>query len=141
MSNIVAARKAYARINELNKVSVGPGAETAANAAGVMTGTTVLTGDRVLASGAISSLCFQRKWTGTPTGTFTYEGSNDEDPDANPQVGWVAVTPDTAGANPAGGASGNVTLFKNPPMRWYHEIYTNSGGAGVLISIAEGKGA
>ena len=129
----------YRNVSDLNQVSVGPGALTAANRAGVMTGTAVLTGDRILASGAVNSLSFQRKWTGTPTGAFTYQASNDQDPDNNPIAGWVAVTPDTAGTAPAGGASGNATIFKNPVFRWYQEIYTNSAGAGVLVSVAEGK--
>jgi hypothetical protein len=136
-----AANIGYRNIKEHNQVVIGPGAQTPANVAGVMTGVAVLTGDRVLANGATTSLSFQNTWTGTPTGAFTYQGSNDADPDNAPIAGWMTVVPDVVGAAPAGGASGNVSVFKVPPMRWYRQIYTNTGGVGVLVSIAEGKGA
>lgn len=135
------SRRGFSRVNEINARVVGP--KNGSAPGGVMTGVAVITSDRVLASGVGAGGClsFQNAFTGTPTGAFTYEGSNDNDPDSAPVCGWIAQTPTVAGANPAGAAGGSVSVFVNPPMRWYRQKYTNSGGAGVLNTMAEAKGA
>lgn len=137
MAAIKERRRSYSNVNELNQDVFGG----ESGVAGAMASTNVITSAPVLASGANTSLSFQNIWTGTPTGTFSYEGSNDVDPINNAVVGWSAVTPDVAAVNPAGAAGGTVAVFKVPYYRWYREKYTNASGAGTLTAIAEGKGA
>lgn len=127
-------RRSYARVNELNIDVVGG----ESGVAGTMSGN--ITSAPVLASGASASVSFQNIFTGTPTGTFTYQGSNDIDPINNAITGWTTVTPDVAPTNPAGAGGNTTAAFKVPYYRWYRQVYTAGGGAGTLITIAEGKG-
>lgn len=101
-----------------------------------------MTGTNVLLSPAIDTTMidmsgFEFQWTGTPTGTFQFEVSNQYDPINNPNAVFVAqagvFTP--ALANPAGGNSSQLcalSLISAIPFHYFRLRYTNSAGSGVL---------
>lgn len=102
-------------------------------AAGVMTGTTVIT------SGWVScldfqQLSFQAQWTGTPTGAFSFEVTNDLDPAVKTVAGATVLTPPASfsAGNPAGALGSFGFEFSPLPYRWVRIKYTNASGAGSL---------
>lgn len=113
---------------------------------GVMTGAAVITGPWVKIKKSVRP-SFQAKWTGTPTGLFSFEVSNDENPNAvtgNNLLGASAYVNPTVGplVQPVG-AAGNWAAdwgASPPPYVWIRPKYTNSGGAGVLNMGFCGKG-
>ena len=89
----------------------------------------------------LHALALQFVFTGTPTGTFTVQGSLDYCMDNvhTPNAGtWTALNIDPAPV--ASGASGNILIdlvaFGAP---YIQVIYTSSGGAGTLNVMASGK--
>lgn len=110
--------------------------------AGVMTGVAVLTSGWVYCLDQ-QQLSFQAQWTGTPTGVFTFEISNDADPNVKTVVGATALTLPAAftGGNPVGAAGSFGFEFGPLPYRWVRMKYTNSGGAGALNVAVAGWGS
>jgi hypothetical protein len=105
-----------------------------------MTGTSVITGDTILL-GSATFVSFQAVWTGTPTGLFSFEASNDVG-SGNP-TNWTTLTvPATFVApanNPAGSAGSFIFEFALVSFRWVRPKYTNASGTGTLFVTAELK--
>jgi P pilus assembly chaperone PapD len=93
------------------------------------------------------------KWTGNPTGTITWEASNQYHPITNPGATFIQI--DNAFVqriggvnNPAGSANSymaNVNLFGSQTVaalgaRWVRMRYVNSGGAGPLDAWFSAEG-
>ncbi len=81
-------------------------------------------------------LSLQLAWTGTPTGTFTVQGSDKEIPNEASDTDWYSITPTQAPSNPAGSAaatSGRVNEFNS---RWKRIKYVNASGSGTLTGYA-----
>jgi len=111
--------------------------------AGVMTGTTVITGTwcKVKKSPKCS---FQAKWTGTPNGTFAFDVSDDENPNAatgDDVLGPTRLTLPAAftAGNPAGSPSSFMFEFETY-WAWIRPIYTNASSTGTLNVGFVGKG-
>lgn len=108
--------------------------------AGVMTGTNTITSK---ATNVIykDTIGIELEWTGTPTGTFQFQGSLDYNPGL-PQTGgtanagnWVNIPVVDAAGNPiaASGTAGNALIkLDEAEYPWVQVVYTNSSGAGVL---------
>src|SRR5712672_783860 len=97
-----------------------------------MIGVVLLTGSRQLIE-QLRGCSFQAKWTGTPTGTFTFEISNDVDPDASTAVaGWTTYSAPAsfASGNPTGAAGSFGFEFEPITFKWIRPKYLNSAGAG-----------
>lgn len=106
----------------------------------VMTGTDALTS---VVTGIIyrDSVSYQFVWTGTPTGTFSLQGSNDYNP-GTPQSGGVQDGPANSGtwtaialsSTPAAsGSAGNALVNLNQlGFAFIRAVYTNASGTGVL---------
>lgn len=105
-----------------------------------MTGAVVLTSTAVLLAGR-TDCSFHAVWTGTPTGTFSFEFSNDLTSTAASVVNWTAATLPAAFAagNPAGSASSFGFEFSPITFRWLRTKYTNSASTGTLFVTAEAK--
>lgn len=90
---------------------------------------------------------FEIRATGTPTGTFTLEGTNQTDPGAasQPLVGVTPVTMPAAAMNPplpaAAGAAVDYVGDLVSGVRWVRIRYTRSGGAGSLAIHVNATGA
>lgn len=106
-----------------------------------MTGTVVINGLpldwRLIRGGSIQVI-----WTGTPTGTFSVQGSLDYflGPDGKP--GNVGTWDDmgisvTAPSGSAGKALVDITITGIP---WVKIVYTNTSGTGTLTAYQHGKG-
>lgn len=99
-------------------------------AAGVMTGTAVIT-SAVLDILSLVNVAFQLKWTGTPNGTFSVQGSQDN------------VTFNDIGAtiSPAvGSADSRLINISGVAFRYIQVVYTNTSSTGVLTIIGSAKG-
>ena len=107
--------------------------------AGAMTGTAVVT-SKATSLRTLKLASYQAKWSGTPTGTFKVEASNDRDPDRNADANWVEVTLDRPPANPAGSASGWLLDLTDLPFAWVRLVYTNASGTGTLDAWFHGRG-
>jgi hypothetical protein len=109
----------------------------------VMTGTTKLTGKPVVIEQA-HGVAWTMRWTGTPTGTFSVEVSNQYDPQTNPTPNdWTQYTLTIpAGVQPAGAypTAGSGIDLAPTSFRAARLCYTNASGAGVLTSRAHVKG-
>lgn len=71
------------------------------------------------------------KWSGTPTGTFKLQASNDlagTNPDA--VVDWEDVTGSSYSV--AGAAGQLVFNYDTAPFRWIRIVYTAASGSGTL---------
>ena len=69
---------------------------------------------------------FHWAWTGSPTGTFTIQVSN------NPSLlGWVSL-PNTGFTQPAGGAGSNFVDVNQTGAGYIQLIYTSSSGTGTM---------
>jgi hypothetical protein len=93
------------------------------------------------------SVAIQLKWTGTPTGTFTVDGSLDYNPGL-PQSGappgganngtWTSLV--LSPAPVASGAAGNILLNLNQlAFPWIRVTYTNASGTGTLTGYISAK--
>lgn len=90
-------------------------------------------------SGKISGsveLSLQLSWTGTPTGTFTVQGSDKAEPDVTTDTDWYTITPTTAPSNPAGSASSTFGRVNDFNCKWKRVKYVNASGSGVLSGDA-----
>jgi hypothetical protein len=75
-------------------------------------------------------------WTGTPTGTLKFQGSNSSTngTDGN----WYDLSV-TFGSQPAGSASGLLIDLNQVPFKFVRLVYTRSSGTGALTAIILGK--
>lgn len=108
--------------------------------AGVMTGTTVLLGE-ITDLALLDNVSYEVNWTGTPTGTLTFECSNSYERTANPSALFFALTFPTAPASPAGSANTGYGIDLNQvPFRYIRPRYVNASSTGVLNIWIFGKG-
>lgn len=109
--------------------------------AGSMTGTAVLTGAPCPMRHG-DSCSFHAVWTGTPTGTFTFEFSNDTDPVNASDLGWTGLTLPASftSGNPVGSAAGFGFGFVPYEYRWIRVKYTNASSTGTLNVVFHAKG-
>lgn len=109
---------------------------------GVMTGVAVLTSVWVPIAN-VNYLSAQAMWTGTPTGTFAFQVTNDFEPNVASKVilGPTTLTNPAAFAagNPAAAAANFGFEFAPLPWRWWRAVYTNSASTGVLYMGTCGK--
>lgn len=109
---------------------------------GTMTGTSVITGSPQHIYGC-SRVSFQCIWTGTPTGTFTFQVSNfagemfNDNGTVKSTVTWTTLTNPAAfsALQPAGSASNADFSFADMAQKWVRPIYTNSSGSGTLTFV------
>ncbi len=104
--------------------------------AGVMTGTDVLTSAPTNIRG-IDNVSYQMAWTGTPTGTFSFEVSNTST--SGTDGTWTVLTLATSPTNPAGSASNTGVDLNQLSFKWVRMKYTNSGSTGTLNVTVFGK--
>lgn len=105
---------------------------------GTMTGTSVIT-SAVFNIQDMSLLSVHLIWTGTPTGTFTVQGSNQYDStNPNAAADWVSLSLSPA---PAAGGSASSALVNLAQLgfAYLRVTYTNSAGSGTLNVYAFGK--
>lgn len=79
----------------------------------------------------LDNVCVQLVWTGTPTGTFSVEGSLD-------QVSWAALilNPTISAAGSADNALIDLNQLSFPYIR---VVYTASSGTGTLNALLGAK--
>lgn len=79
---------------------------------------------------------YQPNWTGTPTGDFTLEVSNDigyVNPTTGVVTGVTNWSPMDNSTHAAGGAAGNwMYIVSDVYYRWVRLKYTGASGTGVL---------
>lgn len=95
-----------------------------------MTGTAVVNSDAVL-MGGMKYVAIQFVWTGTPTGTFIIQVSNDG--------GTTWTTVDDLGTISASGAAGNHMVDVITGAKQVRASYTNASSTGTLNAYAQGK--
>lgn len=80
---------------------------------------------------SVSNLDFQAVWTGTPTGTFTVEISEDG-------IIWdnLPLSPTLSAAGAGGHATAELSVVAAP---YVHFLYTRASGSGSLTVTAFGK--
>mgnify|MGYP000101883020 CR=1 FL=1 len=95
----------------------------------------------------VSILSYTIVWTGSPTGTFSVQVSNDYIPnplgvqDAPVNAGtWVALSLSTTVA-PAGSGSSAFIDIDTCGAAWIRLVYTRSSGTGTLNATIAGKSA
>jgi hypothetical protein len=92
----------------------------------------------------LEGICFQPVFTGTPTGAFKLQISNDGSNGALPETpftptNWTDLASPTASAS---GAAGNAALTATGVYSvWIRLVYTFTSGTGSLTVRACGKGA
>lgn len=80
--------------------------------------------------------------TGTPTGTYTIEGSNQYDPIANPSATFVTQASAATPAFPVPAGAGAQTMHGvfntngSGQGRWIRLRYTNTSGTGTVSAYA-----
>jgi hypothetical protein len=99
-------------------------------AAGAMASTNVLTSEAIAVDN--QNLSLQLVWSGTPTGSFSIQVSND----------GVTWTPVTLSSSPvaAGAADSAVIAMSSLGSAALRVVYTNASGTGVLNITASRKG-
>ena len=95
-----------------------------------MTGTTTITGTAVNVQ-FLDNIGIQLKWTGTPSGTFLIEGSNDN-------TTYRALDFGSA-IEATGSASDHLISVNQFPFPWIRVKYTNSSSTGSLTATISGK--
>lgn len=108
---------------------------------GVMTGTTVLTSSVTVIQN-ISYIGYSVSFTGTPTGTFSVEVSNDYsiNPDGSVRNAgtWTPIT--LTGSPVASGSAGTGFIDIDGIAAYAIRLkYTNTSGSGVLNAYVNGK--
>ena len=90
----------------------------------------------------IDNICLELTFTGSPTGTFSVEGSVDYRQDFNGNVQnaghWVPITLPTAPV--ASGAPGSILIDMNQlSFPYIRVVYTKTSGTGSLTATIGGK--
>jgi hypothetical protein len=75
--------------------------------------------------------------TGTPTGTYSFEASNDSNTGTDGT--WFAVTPASPPANPSGAGATVSLVLLSWTWAWLRMKYARTSGTGTLDVIACGK--
>jgi hypothetical protein len=79
----------------------------------------------------LDNICIQAIYTGTPTGTFSVEGSLDN-------VNWVALST-APSPNPTGSAGSSLVQYSNQSIVYIRFKYTASSSTGTLNAYISGK--
>jgi cytoskeletal protein RodZ len=91
----------------------------------------------------LDNLAFFLVWTGTPTGTFAVQVSEDYTQSSTGTVinagTWVATTASSGTAVPSGSASAGQLVFTSNANSWVRIVYTASSGTGTLNGYLSGK--
>lgn len=77
-------------------------------------------------------------WTGTPTGTFSIDGSIDNVSNSGLVTKWYPTGTDVT--NPSGSASSTLVNLSGIGFRWIRVSYTRTSGSGSLTVNVFGKG-
>lgn len=77
-------------------------------------------------------------WTGTPTGTFSIDGSIDNVKAASSVVNWYPTG--TAIDSPAGASGSTLVNLTGIGFRWIRVSYVSTSGSGSLNITLFGKG-
>jgi hypothetical protein len=87
----------------------------------------------------LDNLMIQIVYTGTPTGTFAIQASNDYDPDISPATtNWITLP--LSGTPTAAGSGDSIDIqMTGVGSPWIRLAYTASGGAGNLNMWINGK--
>lgn len=90
----------------------------------------------------LDNVCFQLVWTGTPTGTFSIQGSLTHQQDSLGNVSNVG-TWDNISLSPAPvavGSAGDILIDMNQlSFPWIRVVYTKTSGTGTLTATVGGK--
>lgn len=90
----------------------------------------------------LDNVVYQAQWTGTPTGTFSVQGSLDYQQAVGGSVisagTWVAL-PLSAAVTAAGSADQAEFDLNGIPYPWIRLVYTASSGSGTLDVYICGK--
>jgi hypothetical protein len=84
----------------------------------------------------------QLQWSGTPTGTFSFKGSNRHNPNSPTETKWTTIDSSLfspAITNPAGSASDWAAILSDHGFDWIQVIYTRTGSSGTLIGDAKSR--
>lgn len=73
---------------------------------------------------------FHAKWTGTPTGSFKLQGSNDV---GDSVTDWEDIPGSTLAV--AGAAGTQMWNYTRSPFRWVRIVYTATSGSGTLSKM------
>lgn len=90
----------------------------------------------------LDNVSIQLNFTGTPTGTFSIQGSLDH-AESSPGVvtnagNWIAITLPTSPA--ASGSAGNILIdMQELSFPWVRIVYTHASGTGTLDAYISGK--
>jgi len=102
---------------------------------GAMTGNITST---VVDIRGISHIGVQFIFTGTPTGTFTIECSNDYGENGSSAT-WEPITTSPATISASGSAGDHLISLNSIPFGWLRAVYTFSSGTGTLNCYITGK--
>jgi uncharacterized membrane protein len=80
----------------------------------------------------MDNLGLEVTWTGTPTGTFTVNGSNSG-------INFYPLTFSPVLTQPAGGAGGYLIDLTQYPFKYILLEYVNSSGTGTITVYAQCK--
>lgn len=101
------------------------------NPNGVMTGTNTIYSQIVDVS-KMDNIGLQVDWSGTPTGTFTVNGSNNG-------TTFHALTFNPVLAQPSAAAGGMIIDINQFPWKYILLEYTNISGSGILTALGQNK--
>jgi hypothetical protein len=85
---------------------------------------------------------FQLQWTGTPTGTWSFRGSNKHDPNRASDTKWTTIDSSLfspALVHPAGSASDHAVIIPDHGFEWLQAVYTRTGSTGSAIGDAKAR--
>lgn len=105
-----------------------------------MSGATKMTGTTTVSSAALlvertDTFSIQAVWTGTPTGAFKLQGSNDvgTTDDGAGVTNWTDIAGSSSSVS---GAAGNqLWTVGLCGYRWVQLVYTNASGTGTVAGI------
>ena len=80
-----------------------------------------------------SNIGIQLVFTGSPTGTFTVQASNDN-------LNWETMTFSEGAISASGSGSSHALSVKGFGFKWIRVVYTFSSGTGVLNGNLTAKG-
>ena len=98
---------------------------------GAMTGTNTIY-SQIVDLSTMDNVGLEVSWTGTPSGTFTVQGSNSG-------AFFTALTFDPALAQPSGSAGGYLIDLFTYPFKYLLLEYVNVSGTGSLFAYAQIK--
>ena len=84
----------------------------------------------------------QLQWTSTPTGTFSFRGSNRHDPKRPAETKWTVIDATLFSpplVHPAGSASDHAVIIPDHGFDWLQVTYTRTGSSGGLVGDAKAR--